>query len=153
MDEELTALEVIEIAEQVQLNAREFYDKATSLFAHHSNLFLDMVSLEDEFGDVLAGIRQRYVADEKDFVSADERLYKSVAGLHVLEGADPSRMFREDVRKAEIITIAVNIAHDIVNYLDGLKNFTADEEAKTIIRLAVEGKMRQITVLKRWLER
>ncbi len=67
MDEELTALEVIEIAEQVQLNAREFYDKATSLFGHHSNLFLDMVSLEDEFGGVLAGIRQRYVAEEKNF--------------------------------------------------------------------------------------
>ena len=153
MDEELTALEIIEIAEQVQLNAREFYDKATSLFTYHSNLFLDLVSLEDEFGHVLAGIRQRYVAEEKDSAAADDSLYKSVAGLHVLEGADPSRLFREDVRKAEIIRIAVNIAHDIINYLDGLKNFTADEKAKTIIRLAVEEKMRQISVLKRWLVR
>lgn len=153
MDEELTALEIIEIAGQIQLNAREFYDKATSLFAHHSNLFLDLVSLEDEFAHVLAGIRQRYVADEKDFVSADDSLYKSVAGLHVLQGADPSRLFREDVRKAEIITIAINIAHDIINYLDGLKNFTADEKARTILRLAVEEKMRQISILKKWLVR
>ena len=153
MDEELTALEIIEIAEQVQLNAREFYDKATSLFAYHSNLFLDMVSLEDEFGQVLAEIRQRYVAEEKDSDIADESLYKSVAGLHVLHGADPSRLFREGVRKAEIIRIAVNIAHDMVNYLDGLKNFTTDEKAKIIIRLAVVEKKRQISVLKRWLDR
>lgn len=151
MDEELTALEVIEIAEQVQQNTREFYDKATSLFAYHSNLFFDLVSLEDEFGGVLAEIRQRYVAGKKGFASADDSLYKSVSGLHVLQGADPSRLFREGVRKAEIIRIAVNIAHDIVNYLDGLKNFTADEKAKTIILLAVEEKMRQISVLKRWL--
>jgi len=142
---------VLDIAEQVQSNAREFYEKATALFAHHSNLFLDLVGLEDEFADVLAGIRQRYAAGEQKFAVADDSVYKSVAGLHVLQGAEPSRTFRRDARKSDILRIAINIAHDIVNYLDGLKNFTSDRNAEIILRLAVEEKMRQIDIMKGWL--
>jgi len=151
MDEQLTPVEIFDIVDQVRQNARDFYEEATTLFAHHSNLFLDMVTLEDDFGRAVDRLKQVCLKDRKNSVVADDSLRKSVSGLHVLASADPARVFHDRIRKNEIIHIAIKIAKDIVNYFDGLRNFTTDADAKKIIRLIIEAKTRQINALTAWL--
>ena len=54
------------------------------------------------------------------------------------------------IRKEEIIQIAIKIAKDIINYFDGLRNFTTDADARKIIRLIIEAKTRQVNTLAAW---
>jgi len=150
MDEQLTLMEIFDIADQVRQNARDFYEEATTLFAHHSNLFLDLVTLEDDFGRSLQRLKQAYLKDKNSAV-ADDSLRKSVSGLHVLAAADPARVFHDRIRKDEIIHIAAKIAKDIINYLSGLKSFTKDVEARRILQLIIEVRMRQLKTLAEWL--
>ena len=61
MDEQLPLAEIFDIADQVRQNTRDFYEEATTLFAHHSNLILDMVTLEDDFGRALDRLKLAYL--------------------------------------------------------------------------------------------
>jgi hypothetical protein len=151
MDEQLTLAEIFDIAEQVRQNARDFYEEATTLFAHHSNLFLDMVTLEDDFGRSLERLKQSYLKDRMNSMVADDSLRKSVSGLHVLAAADPARVFHDHIRKDEIIQIARKISKDIINYFSGLKSFTTDGEARKILQLIIEARIRQLKTLSNWL--
>ena len=152
MDEQLTLAEIFDIADQVRQNTRDFYEEATTLFAHHSNLFLDMVTLEDDFGRALDRLKQADLKNKKNSVVADDSLRKSVSGLHVLASADPARIFHERIRKEEIIQIAMKIAREIINYFDGLKNFTTDADTRKILQLIIEAKARQVRTLQSWIQ-
>lgn len=152
MDEQLTLAEIFDIADQVRQNTRDFYEEATTLFAHHSNLFLDMVTLEDDFGRALDRLKQAYLKNKKNSVVADDSLRKSVSGLHVLASADPARIFHERIRKEEIIQIAMKIAREIIDYFDGLKNFTTDADTRKILQLIIEAKARQVRTLQSWIQ-
>ncbi|MBE0536972.1 MAG: hypothetical protein IH624_15015 [Phycisphaerae bacterium] len=151
MDEQLTLAEIFDIADQVGRNARDFYEEATTLFAHHSNLFLDMVTLEDDFARALDRLKQVYLKGKKSSVVADDSLRKSVSGLHVLASADPARIFHDRIRKDEIIQISMKIEKDVLKYFSGLKSFTADDDVKKILQLILEAKARQIRTLASWL--
>ena len=151
MDEQLNAMEILRIANQVSDSTRDFYDEATSLFAHHSNLFLDMVRLEDDFAQTLTQVKADFLDEANNSPHLDDSLFKSVAGLHILSGADPSVLFHATVRKNEIINIAIKLARDIVNYFNGLENFTVNRNAKVILRSITKEKNRQISILKSWL--
>ncbi len=152
MDEQLTLAEIFDIADQVRQNARDFYEEATTLFAHHSNLFLDMVTLEDDFGRTMDRLKSAYLKGKKNSVVADDSLRKSVSGLHVLAAADPARVFHDRIRKEEIVQIAIKIGKDIVNYFSGLKSFTTDEDTRRILQLIIEARIRQLKTLAAWLQ-
>ena len=153
MDEELNGLEILKIAEQVQEGARDFYQEAASLFAHHSNLFLELVLLEDDFGRAVARMKEDFLRKNKNSTVPDDSLFRSVVGLHVFVRAEPSKLFLAKMRKEQIITIVLKIEQDLNKYLEGLKNFTADENAVAVLRSIVDEKKRQINAIKDWLER
>lgn len=153
MDEELTALEVFKISEQVQQSARDLYEEASTLFAHHSNLFFDLVLLEDSFGQAIAKRRNEYLRNAERTVIPDDSLYNSVSGLHVFAGADPAKLFESDMRKEEIIEIVLMFGQKVINYFNGLRNFTKDKKALEALDFVLREKQDQLQVMKRWLDR
>ncbi len=152
MDDQLNAMEILRIANQVSDSTRDFYDEATSLFAHHSNLFLDMLRLEDDFAQTLTQLKADFLDEINNKPHLDDSLFKSVAGLHILSGAEPAMLLHKTIRKNEIISIVLKLERDIINYFDGLANFTADQNAKAILRSIIKEKNRQRSILKSWLD-
>ncbi len=148
------AIEVFEIAEQIERNGTNFYIRAAELFddSNTCQLFLRLAELEKEHELTFARMKQQLSeqsrqasTSESDDLLPDPRV---MAGLAVFGiRSDPAEELRGRQEKTDIIRRAVEKEKDSIVFYHGLKEFVAAGADKDKIDDIIREEMRHIVVL------
>jgi len=144
-EDRLSALEIFEIAEQVQADAVEFYESAAASFPHLSNLFLEVARREQVCHVMFTEMKQDFVQTRKPPRILDDSTFRGIAALNVFAGmADPETEFEGLYRKEDILQTIMHREQEILHYLFGLRNFVKDPTARAVLNRIVQEKQNQV---------
>jgi rubrerythrin len=179
MKVELTALEILEIAEQIERNGVRFYSKAAELFKGHglAKMFLELSNWEAEHEKVFKEMRKQIFPDsiplssfaESTEASRDSRQEiqqqqsfssnvtpfnpKMMAGLAVFGiKPDPASELTGKESIVDILKIAIEKEKDSIIYYTGLKDFVPAKLDKDKIDDIIKEELRHIRILRQSLE-
>jgi len=148
------ALEVFEIAEQIERNGTDFYIRAAELFNDPDicQMFLRLAEWEREHEMIFAGMKQQLSersrqksASGPDDLLPDPRI---MAGLAVFGiRSDPAEELRGRQEKTDIIRRAVEKEKDSIVFYHGLKEFVPTGADKEKIDEIIKEEMRHIVTL------
>ena len=148
------ALEVFEIAEQIERNSTDFYIRAAELFddPNTCQMFLRLAELEKEHERTFAGMKQQLAeqnrqqsTSESDDLLPDPRV---MAGLAVFGiRSDPAEELKGRQDKKDIIRRAVEKEKDSIVFYHGLKEFVPAGADKDIIDEIIKEEMKHIVTL------
>jgi len=144
-EDRLSALEIFEIAEQVQADAVEFYESAAASFPHLSNLFLEVARREQVCREMFTEMKQDFVQARKPPRILDDSTFRGIAALNVFASlADPETVFDGLSRKEDIFQAILHREQETLHYLFGLRNFVKDPTARAVLNRIVQEKQSQI---------
>ena len=148
------AIEVFEIAEQIERNGINFYIRAAELFddSNTCQMFLKLAELEKEHELTFARMKQQLSeqsrqasTSESDDLLPDPRV---MAGLAVFGiRSDPAEELRGRQEKTDIIRRAVEKEKDSIVFYHGLKEFVPAGADKDKIDDIIREEMRHIVIL------
>jgi len=153
------ALEVFEIAEQIERNGTNFYIRAAELFDDPDTrqMFLRLAEWEKEHVLIFARMKQQLSeqgrhesTSEADDLLPDPRV---MAGLAVFGmRTDPAEELRGRQEKTDIIRRAVEKEKDSIVFYHGLKEFVPTGADKAKIDDIIKEEMRHIVILDKSLK-
>lgn len=148
------ALEIFEIAEQIERNGTNFYIRAAELFddPETSRMFLRLAEWEKQHEQVFAQMKQQLSekdqqqrAPEPDDLLPDPRV---MAGLAVFGiRSDPEKELHGRQNKTDILRRAVEKEKDSIVFYHGLKEFVPVEADKEKIDDIIKEEMKHIVIL------
>jgi len=143
--DQLTAFEVFEIAEEVQEDAAEFYNQAAAAIPHESNLFLDLARLAEDCRHTFARLKKEYLHGRTPPVIMDDSVYRGIAALNIFAAnVDPAEEFEGLHGKGEILRAVLKKEQEIVNYLTGLRSFLATPADTAVVNRIIAEKNRHL---------
>ncbi|MBN1817787.1 MAG: hypothetical protein JW828_10530 [Sedimentisphaerales bacterium] len=147
-DDRLSAMELFEIAEQVQTDAAEFYEEAAAGYPHLSNLFYELARRERLLHDRYTQLKDEFVKTKKPGKIMDDSVCRGIAALNVFAGkSDAEADFESAHSKQDVLDIILRKERDMMHYLMGLDNFLRDPTAKTILNRIIQEKKRHVAAL------
>lgn len=159
MTRTFNAIEIFEIAEQIERNGAAFYRKAAELFEDSdvSSLFVKLADWEVRHEAILADMRKRLVDEEiglSTFDLGDVPLdAKAMAGLGAFGiSPDPAAQLTGSESRGEVLQMALQKEKDTVVYYTGLKSFVSDAAARDKIDDIVEEELRHIRIITQAIE-
>jgi len=159
MSRKFNAIEVFEIAEQIERNGAVFYRRAAELFKDSDvgELFGKLADWEVEHEAVLADMRKELSAAPPELSAFDpEELpldAKSMAGLASFGlHSDPSRELTGCKTRADALKLALQKEKDTVVYYTGLKEFVRLATVIGKISDIIKEELRHIGILNQALE-
>ena len=148
------AIDVFEIAEQIERNGENFYIRAAELFDESGicRMFLKLAQWEKEHGLVFARMKQQLSerSRQENTSKADDLLPdpRVMAGLAVFGiRSDPEEELRGRQEKTDIIRRAVEKEKDSIVFYHGLKEFVPAGADKNKIDDIIKEEMRHIVML------
>lgn len=159
MNEALTPIEVLDIAQQIERNGVAFYEKAVELFDKPTPrvIFRTLAQRETEHEKIFAQMKEGLI--ERGFAQADETAEsgslspESMAGLAVFGiSKNPTEQLTGKETVAEIIRVAIENEKNSVVFYTGMKDFVADEMSSRTITGVIHEEMRHIRMLSESLE-
>lgn len=153
MTRELTAFEVLKIAEQMERNAARFYRKAAGLSRDPSlsKLFSELAQWEKRHLQVFADLKNRFPEQAWEQGSFDpERV--NVAHLEAPpavfdEHSDPAKELTGHETRAEVFDLALKKERYTIGYYTSLTEFALGEENTNVIRSILEEEKRHVRIL------
>jgi rubrerythrin len=159
MNEALTPIEVLDIAQQIERNGVAFYQKAVELFDKPTPraIFRTLALRETEHEKIFAEMKERLFG--RGIPAADETKEDgsvspaSMAGLAVFGiSKNPAEQLTGKETVAEIIRVAIENEKNSVVFYTGLKDFIADDMSSRTIAGVIQEEMRHIRILTESLE-
>ena len=148
------ALEVFEIAEQIERNGTDFYIRAAELFDDPkiSEMFLRLAEWEKEHEQTFAQMKQQLSEKDrqKNTPESDDLLPEPrvMAGMAVFGiRSKPAEELRGRQEKIDIIRRAVEKEKDSIVFYHGLKEFVPAEADKEKIGEIIKEEMKHIVIL------
>ena len=155
-----TALEILEIAEQIEQNGAKFYRDAAVVAGNRSirQFFLTLAGMEDKhkkiFADMAKNI-QDAAGEAKVFDPDNETVYylKAIAKSAGWEGkASLYAEFAGSETLEQILKRAIEAEKASINYYVGLKDFVASQEDKNKVNAIIKEEMGHVVTLQKHLE-
>ena len=148
------ALEVFEIAEQIERNGTDFYIRAAELFDDPkiSEIFLRLAEWEKQHEQTFAKMKQELSEkDRQKSVSEPDDLLpepRVMAGMAVFGiRSKPAEELRGRQEKTDIIRRALEKEKDSIVFYHGLKEFVPVEADKEKIDEIIKEEMKHIVIL------
>lgn len=160
MDGELSAFDVLEIAEKIERNGAKFYRRAAGLIKDPdiSTLFVNLAQWESRHIEVFRQMKERLSRqrwEQGELVPQRIGLPESqvMAGLAVFGvQPDPADELRGHETKADVLRMALEKEKDSIVYYAGLKDFVADQTDKDLIDEVIEEEKKHVRILMQSLE-
>lgn len=160
MDAELSAFDVLEIAEKIERNGAKFYRRAAGLIKDPdiSTLFVNLAQWESRHIEVFHQMRER-LSDQRweQGDLAPQRIgtpdARVMAGLAVFGvQPNPADELSGNETKAEVLRMAIEKEKDSIVYYTGLKDFVVDKADKDLIDEVIEEEKKHVRILMQSLE-
>ncbi|MBN1361220.1 MAG: ferritin family protein [Sedimentisphaerales bacterium] len=160
MDTELSAFDVLEIAERIERNGAKFYRRAAGLMddADLSTLFINLAQWEMRHVEIFRQMKERLSDSRWDKgeltpLRIDSRASSVMAGLAVF-GMHPDPREELDARrtKADMLRMAVGKETDSIVYYLGLKDFVSNAADKQVIDEVIAEEKKHVRILMQSLE-
>jgi rubrerythrin len=153
MTRELTAFEVLKIAEQMERNAARFYRKAAGLYNDPalSKLFSELAQWEKRHIQVFADMKNQFPEQAWEQGSADpERV--EVARLEVPpavfdEHSDPAEELTGTETRAEVFNLALKKERYTIGYYTSLTEFALGQENVQVIKSILQEEKKHVRIL------
>ena len=156
----LNALEIFEIAEQIEQNGAEFYRRAADIFGDPENrkILLELADWEIKHKEFFAEMKQQLSETNPDNQpSLSEQFLpeaKVMAGLAVFGiRSNPADELSGRESETEILKSAIEKEKDSIVFYSGLKDFTPTEMAKEKIDEIIREELRHIRILNKLWDR
>ena len=160
MNVTLNALEIFDIAEQIEQNGARFYKRAAEIFEESviCRIFLRLADWELKHKRIFAGMKKQYWEFNPDTrVSGSEQTLpeaKVMAGLAVFGiRPNPSDELSGKEEVSDVLRRAIEKEKDSIVFYSGLKDFVSAEQAKTKIDEIIAEELRHIRILNKLGER
>ena len=159
MTRKFNAIEVFEIAEQIERNGAAFYRRAAELFEDSAvaELFTKLANWEAGHEAILAGMRKELSEQARElstFDPAEPPLdAKAMAGLGAF-GINPdfAGQLSGAETKCEVLKMALQKEKDTIVYYTGLRGFVPDAAGRDKISDVIEEELRHIRIVTQSLE-
>lgn len=158
MTRELTAYEVLEIAEAMERSAAKFYRKAAGMYQDPriSKLFSDLAQWEKRHIEVFAEMKQRLSGQSWEMGQyGQERGIASKPqppAAVLADYASPSQELTGQETKAEVLRIALGKESDSIAYYKSVQGHVSRVEDVEAVRDIIEEEERHVRILTQSLE-
>lgn len=160
MNVTLNALEIYEIAEQIEQNGAKFYKRAAEIFEEPGirEIFLRLAEWELKHKRIFTGMRKQYSELNPDVrISGSEQALpeaKVMAGLAAFGiRPNPADELSGKEGVSDVLRRAIEKEKDSIVFYSGLKDFTPAEPVKTKIDEIITEELRHIRILSKLDER
>jgi rubrerythrin len=149
------ALEILEMAEQIERNGVKFYRKAARIVSDRQmrQLFEDLADMEVEHGKVFAAMKKQLPDEARELVVFDPEnetaLYlQAFANGRVFDlRQDLSELLKGTESVKDILKLAINVEKDSIVFYLGLKDFVSVKAGKDKVEAVIKEEMGHIAVL------
>lgn len=161
MNVTLNALEIFEIAEQIEQNGVRFYKQAAEIFGDPDicRIFLKLADWELKHKKIFATMKKQYAELNPDTkISGPEQTLpdtKVMAGLAVFGiRSNPSDELTGKEEKSDILKWAIEKEKDSIVFYSGLRDFAPAASAREKIDEIIREELRHIKILSKvWQKR
>ncbi len=158
MDVEFNVIEILEIAERIEQNGADFYQKAADIFDDPdiSGTLLRLAEWESKHEAIFANMRRQLLesgTETDTYIPSEEKLSdaKVMAGLAVFGiRPEPSDVLSGKENEADIIRGAIEKEKDSIVFYTGLKDFAPSMENVNIINSIIKEELEHIRILNRF---
>ena len=152
---QLSALEIFEVAEQIERNGAEFYRRAAEIFddSEVKNIFLELVEWEKAHQELFAEMREQLSqqsgehqagrAEGADLIDPQIMASLAVFGIE----AEPSSELTGKESIEDVLHMAIQKEKDSIVYYTGLKEFVPEATDKEKVDDIIKEEMRHIKIL------
>ncbi len=149
------ALEILEMAEQIERNGVKFYRKAAQTVSDRQmrQLFEGLADMEAEHEKIFAGMRKQLSEESQATRVFDPEnemaLYlQAMADGHVFDlRRDPSELLKGTQSVRDILKLAISAEKDSIVFYLGLKDFVSVKAGKDKVEAVIKEEMGHIAVL------
>jgi len=154
------AIEIFEMAEQIERNGVKFYTKAAGIIQDKDTrkFLLDLSAMEKEHEKTFADMRGRISPKERELVTFDPEnevtLYlQAMADGHVFDiKNDLSKKLSSSHSVRDILSMAIEAERDSIVFYLGLKDFVPSEAGKEKVEAIIKEERSHIITLSRKLK-
>ena len=158
MNVKLNAIEVFEIAQQIERNGAMFYRKAAELFSESdiSNIFLELADWEIRHEQVFKDMSIKIIdsaqkttseLEKKDF---DPKLMACLAVFGTV--SDPIHKLKNINNITDALKTAIEKEKDSIAFYEGLKDFVPDRDNQNKVDTIIEEEAHHIKILNQALK-
>ena len=158
MNVTLNAIEVFEIAQQIERNGAMFYRKAAELFSESdiSNKFLELANWETRHEQVFKDISDKLgdstqkstnKLEKKDF---DPKLMACLAVFGTV--SDPIHKLKSINKVTEALKTAIEKEKESIAFYEGLKDFVPEKDDQNKVDVIIEEETHHIKILSQALK-
>jgi len=149
------ALEIFEIAEQIERNGVKFYTRAADITKSSvsKKMFLELADMEREHEETFADMRKQISTKQTELVTFDPAneasLYlQAVADGHVFDlNKDAAGQLSGKEQAGDILQMAIEAEKDSIVFYLGIKNFVSAEAVKKKIEDIISEEQGHIVTL------
>jgi rubrerythrin len=158
MNVTLNAIEVFEIAQQIEHNGATFYRKAAELFSESdvSNKFLELADWESRHEQVLKDMGDKIVGSKQKINTKLEKKEfdpKLMACLTVFGTAsEPIYKLKSIQKITDALKTAIEKEKDSITFYEGLKDFVSDRDDQRKVDAIIEEETHHIKILNQALK-
>ncbi|MBN2136471.1 MAG: ferritin family protein [Sedimentisphaerales bacterium] len=159
MTRDFNAIEVFEIAEQIERNGATFYRRAAELFETGavSKVFANLAAWEVKHEEILSGMRRDLGEEGAELATFDPEKSpldaKAMAGLAAFGvNRDPAAELRGSESRAEVLKMALQKEKDTVVFYTGLKGFVCSGAVEEKIDDIIKEELRHIRIISEAIE-
>ena len=153
------AVEIFEMAEQIERNGAKFYTRAAEIIQDKDTrkMLLDLAVMEIAHEKTFADMRVRISPKERELVTFDPEnevtLYlQAMADGHVFDiKSDPSKKLSGNCSARDILAMAIEAERDSIVFYLGLKDFVPSEAGKDKVEAIIKEERGHIITLSRKL--
>jgi rubrerythrin len=158
MTRELTAVEVLQIAEEMERDAARFYRKAAGLYRDPSlsKLFSQLAQWEKGHAQIFADMKEHFVGQPwesgrfaLDGVSA---AHLDVPPAVFNEHSDPAQELTGRESRAHVLKLALKKERYTIGYYTALTEFALGEDNLKVIKAILQEEKKHVRILAQSLE-
>ncbi|MBN1124840.1 MAG: ferritin family protein [Sedimentisphaerales bacterium] len=156
MTEELNAVEVFEVAMQIERDAARFYQEAANTLEHSEvcDLLRRLAAWELRHEQRYDQMKKAVHEQRLNLKPSDSEEYKALAGMSIFTmESKPVREFSSRTTPVEVLQEALKKERDSIRYFEALGNFVMDRFADEQISKIIDEEKQHIETLNEALER
>lgn len=148
MTRELTAFEVLEIAEKMERDAARFYRKAAGMYndAKISKLFAELAQWEKRHIQVFAEMKDRFSEQRWELGGFDlDRV--DVPPAVFGDSSDPAKELTGNETRTDVLKLAIKKERHTIGYYTALTEFTLGQDNIEAVKAVLEEEKRHVRIL------
>ncbi len=155
MEEVLTADYVLQLAEQIERNGRQYYSTAAQIYPSGRGIFLDLAQVELEHEKEFANMRARLALKPAPPIDEEGNLAHYIrnlaAGTFFDAGANPAHLFHENNSTEDIVWTAVGLEKESILFYEGVERIMPEPGDRKTVGAIIAAEMGHIGMLVKFL--